>query len=299
MRTAAARPRKRGGKLEYQNMGYVFVAPSVILYAIFMFIPIFRTIAISFTDYDLKTSTFAGLRNYAALAGDPVFCKALANTIIYTLLTLIPTMVLGLLLALLIKDKFRGRAAFRAIFYMPNIVSLVAASLAWMYLFAEVGIINMVFKRLGIPAAHWLSDPHLALICVVIVSLWMSGGHNMLLFLSGLQSIPTHLYEAASIDGANGWQQFWKITLPQLAPTTFFVFVMTCIGSFQVFGQVYMMTGGGPDNATTTLAHQIYLNAFQYYHMGYASAISVVLLLIILAITAVNFRFGNTDGGEA
>ena len=167
-----------------------------------------------------------------------------------------------------------------------------------MYLFAEVGIFNMLLKKLGMSTVHWLTDPGIALICVVVVSLWTSGGHNMLLFLSGLQGIPTHLYEAASIDGANGWQQFWKITIPQLAPTTFFVFVMTCIASFQVFGQVYMMTNGGPDNATTTLAHQIYLNAFQYYKMGYASAMAVVLLVIILVITAVNFRFGNTDGGE-
>lgn len=290
--------RIKKGKLETQNIGYLFIAPSVILYTVFMFIPIFRTIGMSFTDYNLSASNFIGLQNYINLSRDIVFLKALKNTLIYTVLALVPTMVLGLVLALLINKKFRGRALFRAVFYMPNIVSLVAASLAWMYLFAEVGIFNMLLKKLGMSTVHWLTDPGIALICVVVVSLWTSGGHNMLLFLSGLQGIPTHLYEAASIDGANGWQQFWKITIPQLAPTTFFVFVMTCIASFQVFGQVYMMTNGGPDNATTTLAHQIYLNAFQYYKMGYASAMAVVLLVIILVITAVNFRFGNTDGGE-
>lgn len=297
MSTVPVKSRKKG-KLETQNIGYLFIAPSVILYAVFMFIPIFRTIAMSFTDYNLSASHFIGLQNYIDLSRDIVFIKALRNTLIYTVLALVPTMVLGLVLALLINKKFRGRAFFRAIFYMPNIVSLVAASLAWMYLFAEVGIINMFLRKLGMSTVHWLTDPNIALICVVVVSLWMSGGHNMLLFLSGLQSIPTHLYEAASIDGANGWQQFWKVTIPQLAPTTFFVFVMTCIASFQVFGQIYMMTNGGPDNATTTLAHQIYLNAFQYYKMGYASAMAVVLLVIILVITTVNFRYGNTDGGE-
>ena len=297
MSTVPVKYRKKN-KLETQNIGYLFIAPSVLLYTVFMFIPTFRTITMSFTDYNLSTSSFVGLKNYADLFQDVIFIKALKNTLIYTFLALIPTMVLGLVLALLINKKFHGRAFFRAVFYMPNIISMVAASLAWMYLFAEVGIFNMLFKKLGMSTVHWLTDPSVALICVVIVSLWTSGGHNMLLFLSGLQGIPTHLYEAASIDGANGWQQFWKVTIPQLAPTTFFVFVMTCIASFQVFGQVYMMTNGGPDNATTTLAHQIYLNAFQYYKMGYASAMAVVLLVIILVITAVNFRFGNTDGGE-
>lgn len=286
------------GRLERQNIGYVFIAPSVILYAIFVFIPVFTTIGLSFTDYNLKNSTFIGFANYVNLWRDAVFVKALWNTVRYTLMALVPTMVLGLTLAMLINKKFRGRALFRAIFYMPNIVSMVAASLAWMYLYSEVGIFNMTLKSIGLSKVNWLTDPGISLMSIVLVTLWSSGGYNMLLFLAGLQGIPTHLYEAASIDGATAVQQFFKITIPQLAPTTFFVFVMTCIASFQVFGQVYMMTGGGPDNATTTLAHQVYTNAFQYYKMGYASAMAVVLLLIIMAITAINFRFGNTEGGE-
>lgn len=297
--TLASRPMKRKrGRLERQNIGYLFIAPSMLLYAVFVFIPIFWTIGLSFTDYNLKTMSFSGLLNYASLLRDAVFLKALRNTLRYTVMALIPTMALGLSLAMLINKKFFGRAFFRAVFYMPNIVSIVASSLAWMYLYSEVGILNMLLKAMGLPRVSWLNDPSISLACVVVVSLWASAGYNMLLFLSGLQSIPAHLYEAASIDGANGLKQFVKITVPQLAPTTFFVFVMTCIQSFQVFGQVYMMTGGGPDNATTTLAHQVYTNAFQYYKMGYASAMAVVLLCIILLITVVNFRFGNTDGGE-
>jgi ABC-type sugar transport systems, permease components len=290
--------RRKPGKLERQNIGYLFIAPSLLLYAVFVFIPIFWTIGLSFTDYNLKTSTFVGFANYQNLFKDAVFLKAFWNTINYTLLALVPTMALGLALAMLINKRFRGRAFFRALFYMPNIISIVASSLAWMYLYSEVGILNMGLRAIGLGRVQWLNNPSISLACVVVVSLWGSGGYNMLLFLSGLQSIPTHLYEAASIDGANGWQQFLKITIPQLAPTTFFVFVMTCIQSFQVFGQVYMMTGGGPDNATTTLAHQIYTNAFQYYKMGYASAMAVALLCVIMLITGINFRFGNTDGGE-
>ncbi len=286
------------GRLERQNIGYLFVAPSLLLYAVFVFIPIFWTMWLSLTDYNLKVSNFIGLKNYVNLWNDPIFTKALVNTLLYTVMALVPTIVLGLALALLINKKFVGRAFFRAVFYMPNIVSIVAASLAWMYLFSEVGIFNMALKAVGLSKVAWLSDPKIALVSIVVVALWMSGGYNMLLFLAGLQGIPTYLYEAASIDGANTVQQFFKITVPQLAPTTFFVFVMTCIASFQVFGQVYMMTGGGPNNATTTLAHQIYLNAFQYYKMGYASAMAVVLLAIIMFITAINFRFGNTEGGE-
>ncbi len=286
------------GRLERQNIGYLFIAPSVLLYAVFVFIPVFWTIGLSFTNYDLRESAFVGLENYANLWRDAVFLKALLNTVRYTLMALVPTMVLGLALALLINRKFRGRALFRAAFYMPNIVSMVAASLAWMYLYSEVGIFNMVLRAIGLERVNWLTDPSISMASIVLVSLWASGGYNMLLFLAGLQGIPAHLYEAASIDGANFIQQFVRITIPQLAPTTFFVFVMTCIASFQVFGQVYMMTGGGPDNATTTLAHQVYTNAFQYYKMGYASAMAVVLLAIIMLITAVNFRFGNTDGGE-
>lgn len=285
-------------KLERQNIGYLFIAPSLLLYLVFVFIPIGWTLWLSFTDFNLTQASFVGLKNYVSLWSDPVFLRALSNTVRYTVMAVLPSMILGLLLAMLINKKFAGRATFRAIFYMPNIISLVAASLAWMYLFSEVGILNMLLRSLGLARVSWLTDSRLALPSIVIVSLWSSGGYNMLLFLSGLQGIPDYLYEAASIDGANSRQQFMKITLPQLAPTTFFVFVMSCIASFQVFGQVYMMTGGGPDNATTTLAHQVYTNAFQYYKMGYASAMAIVLLCIILAVSLINFRYGNQAGGD-
>ena len=296
--TARVKVRKKRSNLETQNIGYLLIAPNFIIYIVFIFIPIFWTIGLSFTDYDLSTANFVGLDNYINLFRDSIFLKALWNTVRYTLMSLPLGMVIGLCLALLINKKFTGRAFYRAVFYLPQIVSLTAASLAWLYLMSDNGILNMLLRQLGMGKISWLSDPGMALVSIVILSLWMQSGYNMLLFLSGLQSIPEHLYEAAQIDGANNRQAFLHVTIPQLAPTTFFVFVMSCIHSFQVFGQVYMMTGGGPDNSTTTLAHQVYTNAFQYYKMGYGSAMAVVLLLIILLMTLINFKFGNTEGGE-
>jgi multiple sugar transport system permease protein/raffinose/stachyose/melibiose transport system permease protein len=291
--------KKHGRRLEIQNIGYLFIAPNFLIYLVFVFIPIFYTIGLSFTDYNLKTASFVGVSNYISLFKDGIFIVALRNTLYYTVMFLPATMVLGLTLAMLINKGFYGRAVFRSIFYLPQVVSLVASSLAWMYLYGTNGILNLFLRGLGIPAVGWLTDSKVAMPSVVIMSLWQGGGYSMLLFLSGLQSIPTHLYEAATIDGANRVQTFCNVTIPQLAPTTFFVFVMTCIQSFQIFGQVYMMTGGGPNNATTTIAHQVYTNGFQYYKMGYGSSMAVVLLLIILCVTLINFKFGNVEGDES
>lgn len=173
--------------------------------------------------------------------------------------------------------------------------------MAWLYLYdTNSGILNRILNGLGLESVGWVSSTTMSMISVAVMSIWNQVGYNMILFLSGLQGIPEHLYEAASIDGATRWQKFRHITIPQLAPTTFFVFVMACIHSFQVFGQVLIVTNGGPVNSTTTIAHQIYKNGFEYFHMGYASAQAVVLLLIILAITVVNWKHGKggTNDGE-
>lgn len=220
--------------MEQQNVGYLFVLPSALIYLVFMIIPIIWTIAMSLTDYNLVSFSFTGLSNYDIMFHDVVFQKALWNTVRYTLLTLLPSLAIGLGLALLLNGAFKGRGLFRAIFYMPHIVSLVVTSLAWGYIFSEVGILNQFLRALGVQRISWLTNSNLAMVCIVISSLWMACGHYMILFLSGLQSIPSHLYEAASIDGAGGWVKFWRITLPLLAPTTFFVFITACINSFQV-----------------------------------------------------------------
>lgn len=285
---------KAGGR--YQNIAYLLIAPGFLIYFLFILLPILWTVVMSFTDYNLRTFSFVGLSNYVQMFRDGVFGKSVSNTVCYSLITIPVTMALALFLAILLNQKIKGRGFFRTLFYMPNIFSMVAVSMAWLYLFdTHNGILNRLLGIVGLPAVGWVTSTSTALLSVAIMSIWNATGYNMLLFLSGLQSVPEYLYEAASMDGAARWQKFVNITIPQLAPTTFFVFVMSCINSFQVFGQVLIVTNGGTLNSTTTIAHQIYKNGFEYYKMGYASAQAVVMLLIILGITVVNFRYGRSD----
>ena len=255
----------------------------------------------SFTNYNLREWHFTGISNYIQMFQDKVFLRSIWNTVRYSLMTIPVVMVLVLCLAMLLNQRLKAKGFFRTLFYLPNIFSMVAVSMAWLYLYdTNSGILNRMLNGLGLESVGWVSNTAMSMISVAIMSIWNQVGYNMILFLSGLQGIPEHLYEAASIDGATRWQKFRHITLPQLAPTTFFVFVMACIHSFQVFGQVLIVTNGGPVNSTTTIAHQIYKNGFEYFHMGYASAQAVVLLLIILAITIVNWKYGKggTNDGE-
>lgn len=270
-------------------IAYLLILPNYLIFIIFLLIPIIWTFVMSFTDYNLTSYQFVGLKNYGMLLHDPLFKKAFYNTIVYSICTIPIAMCIGLLFALALNNKCHFKALFRTIFYMPNVLSVVAVSMAWLYMFdGNAGILNKILYLLGFSKVGWLTNSSYALMSVCFVGVWFTAGYNMVIFLSGLQSIPDYLYEAARIDGANSVQQFFAITLPMLKPTTFFIFVMACINSFQVFGQVYILTSGGPSNATTTLAHQIYKNGFELYKMGYASAESVVLMVMILGITVVN-----------
>ncbi len=291
--------RKKKNGLEQQNAAYLLIAPSYIIYAVFILIPVIWTIVMSFTDYDLTSAHFVGIRNYIQLAKDPIFIKSIGNTLYFCFLAIVPGMILGLALALLLNQKMRGTGFFRTLFYLPNIFSMVAVSMAWLYLYdTTAGILNKFLRDMGRNPVPWISSASMAMISVAIMSVWNTMGYNMILFLSGLQGIPDYLYEAAGIDGAGSWKKFWHITLPMLRPTTFFVFVMACINSFQVFGQVLIVTNGGPMNATTTVAHQIYKNGFEYYKMGYASSQAVILMLIIFIITMINLRYGRGDDND-
>lgn len=290
---------KKRGKLEQQNAAYLLIAPSYLIYTFFILIPVIWTIAMSFTDYDLSKANFVGISNYIQLTKDPIFIKSVRNTLFYCVLAIVPAMVLGLALAMFLNQKLKGKGFLRTLFYLPNIFSMVAVSMAWLYLYDTTsGILNKVLKDIGMQAVPWISSAAMAMISIAIMSIWSTTGYNMILFLSGLQGIPDYLYEAASIDGATSWEKFIHVTIPMLKPTTFFVFVMACINSFQVFGQVLIVTNGGPMNSTTTIAHQIYRNGFEYYKMGYASAQAVVLMVIIFAITLINMRFGGGDEND-
>ena len=286
---------RRKKKIGNETVGYLFIAPYYIFFVFMLLMPILNTVINSFTNYDLyEKRDFIGLQNYVNLLHDSLFLQALGNTLLYTVLYIVPSMGLGLLLALLLSNEGRGFKFFRAAFYIPYVNSMVCASTIWMWIFDPAsGILNQMLRVLGFSAGNWLKDPDIAMYCVVLVSVWKSLGYCMLINLSGIKGIPGYLYEAARLDGANGFQRFRYITLPMLQPTTFFLFITSCIASFNVFEQVNVLTAGGPLNRTTTIVHQIYTRGFTQFKMGYASAMSVVLLLIVSVITLVNFRYGN------
>jgi multiple sugar transport system permease protein len=273
--------------------GYLFVAPAMAIFFVFTLLPVAYTAYLSFTNYDVFTrADWIGLRNYQDVFEDELFWRALENTAVYTLFSIPISMAIGLSLAVLLNRKLRGLGFYRTAFYMPVVTSMVAISMIWIQLFDPLyGVVSNALEGIGIRGIDWLGDPNLAMPSVVAVSVWKTIGWNMLIYLAGLQGIPEYLKEAASIDGANRWQTFWRIILPLLKPTTFFIFVTSLIGAFQVFDIVYVMTGGGPANATLTLVQYIYNNAFKALDMGFAAAASFVLFGIIMGVTLLSMRY--------
>lgn len=266
---------------------YLFIFPSFIIYFAFVLIPILVTFVYSFTDFDLFKYKFVGLNNYYHLLKDDIFIKAFLNTIRYSVVVVILSQVFGLLVAAVLNEMwFPCKKLFRSVIYLPNIISVVAAAMIWLYMYDfQNGVINKFLGALNLPQVNWLFDEKFALSSIIIVAIWQNIGYNMIVYLSGLQGIPRFLYESALIDGASRVRQFFSITVPLLAPTSFFLVVINVINSFQVFGQVIIMTNGGPLNSTTTIVHQIFMKAFQNYKMGYASSMAIILLIITLLVT--------------
>jgi ABC-type sugar transport system permease subunit len=253
---------------------------------------------LGFTDYNLMNAPkWIGIQNYLQIFQDENFITALVNTFYFSMFTIFPSMALGLIVAVLLNTKLlKGKPFFRACYYMPNIISMVAASMVWLWIYDPGhGLLNNILTALKMETKDWLFDPFLAMPSIIVVNIWNALGYNMIIYLAGLQGIPDYLYEAATVDGASKIRQFFTITIPMIKPITFFLFVMACIKSFQVFDQVFIMTNGGPVNATTTIVHQIYQNAFQYNKMGYASGMALILLLITTTITLMNFKYGNQE----
>jgi multiple sugar transport system permease protein len=288
-----SRHRLRGQAL----WGLVFVAPAMLLFLVFALAPVVWTIVIGFDAYDIASPPdFVGVANYANLVRDPEFGKALLNTLIYVVGTVPAHIVFGLALALLLNLRLPGQWFFRSACYVPGVTSVVAASLMWLYIYnPQVGAANIVLQFVGLPPQQWLLDLNLALPSIIVMSIWQGLGSSMLIYLAGLQGIPAMFYEAAAIDGANAFQRFLKITWPLLRPTTLFVLVTSCIGAFQVFQQPYVMTRGGPLDATMTVVLDLYLNAFHYGRMGYASAMAVALFAIILLVSLLNLKLFRAD----
>jgi ABC-type sugar transport system permease subunit len=271
---------------------YGFIAPNVVLFAAFSFAPLIYAAYISLCDWSvIGDAEFIGLRNYVRLARDPLFWRALRNTLVYAAATVPTSMALGLAVALALNRRLPGRTFLRSVYFLPVVVSAVATGTiaAWMFN-DNFGVLNAILVRLGVGRIAWLSTPQWALPSLAIATLWVRLGFNMVVYLAALQSIPAMYYEAARIDGASARHQFRHITWPLLRPATFLLLVLDVIYSFQVFDLVFVMTGGGPGFSTTMLVQYIYQAAFGTSEMGYASAMGVVLYVIILGFTLLQWR---------
>lgn len=276
---------------------YCFIAPFFIIFSYFYFVPVFKVIMDSFTDYDMFTKrNFVGLKNYIDLVKDETFILSIGNTFFYTACMLFPALVIGLLLACLIGSSLVKTRYTRMAIFMPHVFSMVAISMIWLYLYEpNNGVLNQILKTMHLRGSKWLRDPEIALLCLAVMGIWKSVGYYMVVFLSGLKGISLQYYEAAKIDGAGPVNTFFHITLPLLKPTTTFLLITGIISSFNVFEQVNIMTDGGPLNRTTTMVHQIYIAGFAEYKLGYASAMSVILLLIVIGISVLNFGLTNKE----
>lgn len=278
--------------------GYLFIAPAMLIITVFVLVPIFASLYLSFTEYDvLSPPKWVGLKNYTTLLfEDRLFWKAVANTFLYVGGTVPTGITLALVLAMAV-DHSRLKYFFRTVYFLPTITAIVAVSVIWKWLYAsgKYGLINYVLMSFGVEPVDWLSNPRTTLPAIILMSIWGGLGYNFIIFLAGLQGIPRTVYEAAQIDGASRWQSFWHITLPLLRPVMIFVILMSLIGSFQVFDQVYILTQGteyvgGVLHSALTIVTYLYERGFERFYMGYASAIAYLLFSVIFLLTMLNLK---------
>lgn len=289
------------------NPAYWFLAPALSAIAIFFFVPVLAAVFLSLTDFDiyavadLENLRFIGPGNYVSLAQDPLFWIALRNTVYFVAVGGPLSVAVSLSAALLVTARaVRGRNVFRTVFFLPVVTTLVALAVVWRYLYhPRTGLLAYVFSLVGMRPIDWLGDPLWAMPAIIILAIWKNFGFNMVIFVAGLQSIPERLYEAARIDGASPWQQFWYLTVPMLAPTFAFVALITLIGYFQLFAEPYVMTQGGPAHATLSIVLLMYEHGFRWWNMGYAAAVAFVLFALILGVSVVAMRVRRTWGRPA
>lgn len=272
-------------------VGYIFIAPFILGFILWFLIPALTSLWMAFQDWNMITPPkFIFLDNFKNLFKDKLFWQSLKVTTTYTVISVPLSLVLAFLLALLMNTKVRGITVFRTIYYMPSIVPAVANAVLWAWILnSEFGLLNAFLHFLGLPKILWLQEPKWALPALILMSLWGLGG-SMVIYLAGLQGIPNEFYEAAEIDGAGTWAKLWHVTIPLMSPVIFFNLVMGIIGTFQIFTAGYLITNGGPQNATLFYVLYLYRNAFQYLRMGYAAALAWVLAVIIMGLTAFIFR---------
>ncbi|GIV82531.1 MAG: spermidine/putrescine ABC transporter permease [Anaerolineae bacterium] len=271
--------------------GYLFIAPWLIHLGFLIVGAMLFSLGVSFFETDFLTkANFVGFSNYRRMLADPLFWKSLRNTAYYTFGMVPLSVIFALAIALLLNQKVRFLGTYRTLYYIPSIVSGVAIAILWGYLLnPRFGLINQGLALIGIEGPEWIFSQTWAIPAFILMGVWGAGG-NMLLYLAGLQGIPTTLYEAATIDGANAWHRFWWITLPMLTPTIYFNFLMNMIGAWQVFTQSYIMTNGGPNNATLTMVLYLYRKGFEQFHFGYASALAWALFAIVMIFTLLVVR---------
>lgn len=284
---------KGGVRAKENRMGWLFAMPAVLGFVIFVLGPMIASLFYSFTDYNISGKwSFIGFGNYKNMfsGNDVYFYKSLGVTMQYVLLSVPLKIIYSFLLAMLLNQRIRGKSIFRTIFYLPTIVPTVAISMIWLWLLnPDFGLVNQMLRSVGLPGGKWIYAKESVIPSLAFMSVWTTGTITVV-FLAGLQDIPKHLYEAMSLDGAGAWSRFRHVTVPMMTPTIFFNLCTTLIGSFQVFSEAYIMTNGGPDNASLFYVFYLYREAFSYSRMGSACAIAWVLFLIILAVTVLVFK---------
>jgi multiple sugar transport system permease protein len=271
-----------------------FLAPCLLGLLIFTYLPVLGSLGLSFSYWNLLgTPRWVGLDNYAAVATDPLFWKSFSVTVWFVVVSGVAELVLALALAMALNRAIRGRAFFRTAYFLPFITPMVSVALVWGWLYDPAyGALNWLLQQthlIGRPVA-WLYDTSTALWAVLLLRVWKDTGYNMVIFLAGLQAVSPSLEESARLDGANGWRVFWRITLPMITPTLFFVGIITLINGFQTFDSVYLLTQGGPAHSTELLVHWMFKNAFEFYKIGPASAIAYILFIVILLLTLVQWQ---------
>lgn len=269
----------------------LLLLPSLLGVGIFTAIPVLASFGLSFAQWNmLSPPKFVGLQNYTELFSDPLFWKVMLNTFYYAIAVVLLEVPIALGLAIGMNQNGWITKVFRTIYFLPVVTSMVAIALVWNWMYdPQYGLLNAALKAVGLPSVEWLFNPLTAMPALIVMGVWKNVGYSMVLFLAGLQTIPEELYEAASLDGANPWQQFLNVTLPQMAPTLFLVSVMTTITAFQVFDPVYIMTQGAPENSTNVAVYMLYQNAFEFFRVGRASAIAYVLFGVILILTMIQW----------
>lgn len=280
-------------RLRWEEAGwaYIFLLPNLLLFSLFTVYPVLASFFYSLNKWTLHSPMeFLGLANYRALIQDPIFLKVFGNTLYYTAGVIPFQTALALLIALGLNQRIRFMVGYRALYFLPVVTSMVAVSIVWQWMYQpQYGVINSLLRIVGIEGPNWLFSKGWAMPSVIAMSIWKNVGYSVVLYLAALQSVPESFYESAMIDGANSWDKFWHITLPIISPTTFFIIVLSVIGSFQAFDQIYVLTQGGPARSTSVIVHYLYENGFQWFNMGYAAAIAYVLFALLFILTIIQW----------